>query len=121
MVRTPSAPILKGFWRTVPCICPDLMASMKAWLESNPTNGTFPAFEMSWSASSMPAADDSFGQKMPDRSLPKRFSRFSEARFAVSRVAPAYWSLEIRLMPGATARSFVMKPSSRAVVEAEPS
>ncbi len=37
---------------------------------------------------------------MPERSLPKRFSRFSEARFAVSLVAPAYWSLEIRLDAG---------------------
>ena len=34
--------------------------------------------------------DDSLTQKMPWRSRPKRFSRFSAARFAVSRVGPAY-------------------------------
>ena len=48
----------------------------------------------------MPTVDDSFGVKMPWRSPPKRLSRFSDARFAVSRVAPAYWSDETMVMPG---------------------
>ena len=39
---------------------------------------------------SMPAVVDSLGQKIPCRSSPNRLSKFSDARFAVSRVAPAY-------------------------------
>ena len=74
----------------MPCNWFALIASIKRWLESNPTNETFPALPMSWSASNMPAVDDSFGVKIPCTTSPKRFNRFSDARFAVSRVAPAY-------------------------------
>ncbi len=79
--------------------------------------GSCPPCPMSWSASSMPAVDDSFGVKIPAASSPKRLSRFSDARFAVSRVAPAYWSDDRISMPG-TRRlaASSRKPSSRAVV-----
>ena len=77
--------MLKGFCTTMPCSCFAFIASMKIWVASNPTNMTLPALPMSWSAESIPAVVDSFGQKIPWTSSPKRFSRFSEARFAVSR------------------------------------
>jgi len=37
----------------------------------------------------MPAVEDSFGVKMPSTLSAKRFSRFSDALLAVSRVGPA--------------------------------
>ncbi len=94
---------------------------MKVWLASNPTKATLPALPMSCSASSIPCVDDSLTQKMPCSSFAYRFSRFSEARFAVSRVGPAYWSEEMTSMPGALAFSSARKPVSRAVVLADPS
>ena len=58
---------------------------------------------MSCSASSIPTSTTRSSVKMPCTSSPKRLSRFSEARLAVSRVGPAYWSDEISSMPGYSA------------------
>ena len=82
--------MLSGFCTTSPCIWPLFSASMNTWLGSKPMKAILPALPMSCSASSIPCVDDSLTQKIPCSSLAYRFSRFSEVRLAVSRVAPAY-------------------------------
>ena len=82
--------MLKGFWTTMPCNWLALSASMKAWLESKPTNETLPALPMSCSASVCPAVEDSFGVKMPPGSGRQTDSADSQTRASLCRAWPAY-------------------------------
>ena len=111
----------KGFCRAKPSSWPARIAATRAGVPSKPTSFTLPASPASWRASSIPPVEVSFTTKMPCRSRPWRFSRFSEARFAVSTVGPAYWSATTSSRPGQPAFSRARNPSSRAVVLADPS
>ena len=110
-----------GFCTTMPSSCWALIASSRMALASNPTKRTLPARPMSCNARSIPIVEDSFTVKMPCRPLPKRLRRFSDARLAVSRVGPAYWSDDTTRIPGYFALSCSRKPRSRSVVLADPS
>jgi hypothetical protein len=97
---------------------PPRSAASNVLLLSKPTSRILPFRPRARSASNMPSVEDSFGMKMPSRSL-WSLSRLSDAFWAVATVAPAslFGSISVTFFAAAMPSR---KPCSRCSVLSEP-